>query len=294
MAQLTISQIVKESAILIGLEEPAGTIVGSTDRDIKKLLLYAIETGRELRNLYYFPQLKRLHTFQTVSGQNQYKLPGDFWSMIPSTQWDQTNSWRMFGPLNSEEWNTFQYGVVSSITRKRFRVSGSDIDGGQYFVEPTPQTTDTLSFEYITSQWFHPEAWNEGFPVNLGDFRSASGNIYLAATSGTMGATRPTHTSGGVSDGSIVWVYVPSQIYGNNQRFQKDNDIPLIDDDLIIMGTVFRYLRKQGMDYSLEGEQYRRAARKRLTRLESAPTINMGQTGLSRFLSYDNIPEGGY
>ncbi len=41
---------------------------------------------------------------------------------------------------------------------------------------------------------------------------ASDGNVYRAVTGGTSGATKPTHTSGQVSDGGVVWEYVSARL----------------------------------------------------------------------------------
>ncbi len=294
MAQLTIAEIVKQVAIDVGLEEPTGTITTSTDKDIKQILQFSLGIGRELRNKYYWPQLKKEGTITTSNGVNQYALPGDYWQMISGTQWDQTNSFRMKGPLSDSEWTTFQHGIVSSTSRKRFRVSGANTDSGRFFIDPTPSAAETLSFEYLRKQWIFPVAWVTSTGYTSGDIVSANGNLYSAGSTATSGATRPSGTTTS-SDGTITWTYVPTQLYGDsNQRWQADTDFPLLDDDLIIMGVVWKYLKRKGFDYQEEKAIYEKECRDRLTRLEGAPILNTAETGLTHFLSYDNIPESGF
>lgn len=59
----------------------------------------------------------------------------------------------------------------------------------------------------------HLGAWREGRAVTAGDYVTASNKIYQAATTGTTGATVPSHTSGTVSDGSVEWDHVYSPSY---------------------------------------------------------------------------------
>lgn len=50
-------------------------------------------------------------------------------------------------------------------------------------------------------------AWATGVAITAGLFRYNAGKIYEATSSGTTGATPPTHTSGTVSDGGVNWLY---------------------------------------------------------------------------------------
>lgn len=289
---LTIAEIVKQAAIDIGKDEPSGTITTSTDKDIKQLLQFSLKTGRELRDKYLFPQLKKHYEITISASDDQYNLPGDMWKMIPGTQWNQTNSWKLFGPLNDQEWNTLKYGVVAVGTRKKFRVFGGNEDSGQFFIDPEPSTNETISFDYIRKQWILPKAWAASTAYSSGDYVSANGNIYTAGSTDTSGSTRPSHTSGTGSDGTITWTYVSDQLYGSsNERWQADTDISLIDADLLILGTVWRFLKRKGLDYQEEKREYEMQCSNRLSRLQGAPILNF--SGDSPIF-VENVPEGNF
>lgn len=51
-------------------------------------------------------------------------------------------------------------------------------------------------------------AWASGQSVTAGQVRSNAGKLYQAQTSGTTGATAPTHTNGTASDGAVDWLYL--------------------------------------------------------------------------------------
>lgn len=51
-------------------------------------------------------------------------------------------------------------------------------------------------------------AWVTSTAYTAGDFVRNANKLYLAATTGTSGATAPTHTSGTVSDGGVNWLYI--------------------------------------------------------------------------------------
>lgn len=291
---LAISDIIKQAAIELGLQEPSGTIVTSTNPQIKRLVQAAVQTGRDLRANYFYPQLKKLHTFTTTTSV-QYPLPSDFFKMIPGAQWDTTNNWRMGGPLDDPTWYLFQYGTVSSLARTLFYIAGYDTLAGQFQVNPDPEAGHVLAYPYIRSQWFFPLAWTEGEIIaGAGEYRSSAGNIYVSDGAGTTGATAPDWTTGSDSDGGVNWTFVPTQTYGAGEKFAADTDFCLVDDDLFIMGVKYFYLQSKGMDYAAEEALYKRTAQERQIRMTSAPILNMADNGLNQWLGYDNIPEGDY
>lgn len=52
---------------------------------------------------------------------------------------------------------------------------------------------------------------------------TAAGNAYIAASTGTTGATIPSHTSGTVSDGGVSWTYVSKWDQGATRWFFQDD-----------------------------------------------------------------------
>ena len=52
--------------------------------------------------------------------------------------------------------------------------------------------------------------WEANKSVSRNDIRKSGNNYYKAITNGTTGTIKPVHTSGSVSDGGVVWLYVHS------------------------------------------------------------------------------------
>lgn len=50
--------------------------------------------------------------------------------------------------------------------------------------------------------------WKTGVAVRVGDHRRNANKVYVANTAGTTGAAPPTHLSGVVTDGTVLWAYV--------------------------------------------------------------------------------------
>ena len=69
----------------------------------------------------------------------------------------------------------------------------------------TPTVTDgTVIWSYIAG-WL---PWVTSQSVTSGDYRKNASKVYVAKSSGTTGATAPTHTTGAASDGTVSWAYV--------------------------------------------------------------------------------------
>lgn len=65
-------------------------------------------------------------------------------------------------------------------------------------------------FDTSDSTWRTPMkgAWRTGRAYTSGDFVLANFKLYQASTTGTSGATKPSHSTGTVSDGAVDWLFV--------------------------------------------------------------------------------------
>lgn len=64
--------------------------------------------------------------------------------------------------------------------------------------------------DHSSPQWFAPAkgGWRTGKSYTSGDYITANNKVYQASTTGTSGATAPSHTSGTVSDGGVDWLWI--------------------------------------------------------------------------------------
>ncbi len=53
--------------------------------------------------------------------------------------------------------------------------------------------------------------WATGQVVSIGSYRNNANKVYYATNTATTGVTPPTHTSGTVTDGGVLWTYVGNQ-----------------------------------------------------------------------------------
>ncbi len=66
------------------------------------------------------------------------------------------------------------------------------------------------NFDHSDSAWRTPMigAWRAGLAVTSGDYCLANFKLYQSGTTGSTGATKPSHTSGLVNDGTVDWTFV--------------------------------------------------------------------------------------
>lgn len=196
---------------------PAPTaLIGSTDTLVLQYLNLTYNTCRELRSEMFWPQLKRFWSFTLQSGRAQYQLPGDYYSGIPQTQWDQQNRWEMTGPLTDREFNYRRYGYITIENKKAYRIWGPDANsaspGGQFYIDPVPNSNNVnapMSYEYITKSMFLPANWAASIAYTTTNYVNNYGYIYKCSSNGTSAASiGPTLANGTAKDGGVFWLYV--------------------------------------------------------------------------------------
>lgn len=99
-----------------------------------------------------------LSDFPTAAGtaasltfpQIAYALPSDLQYFITDTQWDRNFRWQMVGPLDAQEWQTLQSGLMPTGPRFRFRVMNNLM-----YINPPPSATqtDTIAYEYVSNAY---------------------------------------------------------------------------------------------------------------------------------------------
>lgn len=151
----TLLQMSQDVTDEIGVERPS-TIIGNTGNDTaKRLLQVAQRTGKELSKTHYWTVLQTEHTFNTASSTASYNLPSDFDRMIPYTQWDRANEWRLSGPRSPQDWQFIKSGVAEEGPRREYRIK-PDSGTNKFFISPTPSASEAgeeLVFEYISKNW---------------------------------------------------------------------------------------------------------------------------------------------
>lgn len=220
-------------------------IIGSTDVTTKKLLATANRIIREAGDAYIWPQLTKQYTFTLVSGQATYALPEDINFQLSETMWNQSEEWYVYGPLSPQDRQYLESGTITSYPYQRFSILGSGLR--RIKIDPTPGSDvagQTMILEYVSKRPIAPKSWSASMTVSSADtYIEYDGNYYISVSSGTTGATAPTHTTGDVSDGGVTWRYV-SAAY---DRFQADTDVCLIDEKVIEQGILERFAERQGV-----------------------------------------------
>lgn len=223
--------------------------------------------GDNLRNRpFQWPQLKRGYTFTTQTGVTKYKLPGDFYRLLDTSQWDVTNKWPLAGPSSDFYMTARQFLAISVTTQKAYRILGpvnylyNFNDGfypiitksaGDFEIDPAgSNNTDQLFLGYLSGNWIWPQAWVANTLYAQNDIRSGDGYVYICNSPGTSSIVRPNVATGKFSDGTAQWtVYNQSYPCSPSNAALSDNDVCLFDDDTMIEGMRWAYREVKVQDF---------------------------------------------
>lgn len=115
---------------------------------------YVTSIGTTTIDISDYPQGAHVANSLTF-GQIGYALPSDLQFFLAQTQWDRAFRWQMVGPLDAQQWQILQSGLMPSGPRIRWRVYNN-----LFWVNPIPgiTQTDTIVFEYISSAFCNSSA----------------------------------------------------------------------------------------------------------------------------------------
>lgn len=144
---MTLLTMANEAQGLLSI--PRSTVVASsTDLNVRLLLSLANQEGRELARRHGWESLITEKTFTSIASITQTgAVPGDFDRIVNESMFNRSQTRRVAGPLNAEEWQSQQALSVSLLT-DAFRIMGGNI-----LLTPTPEAGDTYAYEYITKNW---------------------------------------------------------------------------------------------------------------------------------------------
>ena len=286
----SIKQILDQFCYRMNIPPPASYVNNNTPAARQYVSLFKF-IGDNLRNRpYQWPQLKRGYYFNTVNGQSRYQLPGDFYRLLDSSQWDTTNQWPMRGPISDLQWAIREFAVVSLQTRKGYRLIGptdylftntpyAQRSRGWFEITPAgDDTVDELFLGYISSNWIWPFDWIATTAYGLGDTISGDGYMYICTTAGTSGTTRPSVSTGTEVDGTVTWtVYIGPYELGGATTL-SDNDRCLFDEDVMIEGMRWAYLRAKGQDYQHERVDWENELKSAFARFNGPVRVNLADS----------------
>jgi hypothetical protein len=168
-----------------------------------------------------------------------------------NTHWNQEEYLPLLGPASDGDFTTLLYSGASSTTNYTWRPFGRDENpasaGGQFSVNPTPSSAETLGFEYITRSYLLPINWSASTSYGASAYCNASGKIYQKGSgTATSGTVVPSHSTGTGSDGTITWTHISAPY----ETIVADTDLVVFDDDLVKLGIRAKWIEEKGGDYA--------------------------------------------
>jgi hypothetical protein len=305
---LTIKQTIDNFCYRLNIPAQS-SYAGSTGPAALQYLSLFEFIGNNLRNRpFNWPQLKRGYTFTTETDERRYQLPGDFYRLLNSTQWDTTNQWPMLGPISDANYTMREFAVVSQSTFKAYRLLGptgylystspySQRSAGSFQIDPPGENnTDELFLGYISSNWIWPRDWVASTVYAAGAIRSGDGYVYRTAAGGTSGATRPNWTTGSDTDGAVTWtVYTEPYVPNSSNSDLNDSDLCLFDDDLMIEGMRWAWFRAKKQGYEQELMDWENMVRGAVSRFNGPTRINICEENNGLWeQGFPRIPDGGW
>lgn len=283
---MNVLTLIQDSCRELKLPVPS-SVYSSTDREIQLLMALLNLEGAELRARYLWTVLNKEFTFDTVAGVSAYALPTDFDFECFNTQWDRTSHWQLRGPLDAQTWQARKSGIVTVLPRFGFRVRGAS--STPLNLEPVPDGTRQLVFEYQSTNWLRPAAnWTTVTAFAAGSYCAYNGNVYQTTAGGTTGATPPTHNTGSVSDGAVIWTFA------SYDRVLADTDVLILPPQILKAGVKWRWKRENGMEWQTYLTEAEDSARLAVQSGRSASDIAVTPHRGSALITMYSIPDGGF
>jgi hypothetical protein len=147
----TASDVVNTAALELGLiSEPlVDPYVGVRDPNIILLRSLLATLGQNLVRQHPWQELQREAVYTITAGQSVYDLPLGYDRVLPTTEWDRSNSTPMNGGLTPRDWQDIK--GVDSATGPPLQYR---IFGGKLHVQPDVDTPPgAVAFEYVSNLW---------------------------------------------------------------------------------------------------------------------------------------------
>jgi hypothetical protein len=219
-------------------------IVTSSDVTTKQLLAIAQRINHEIGDQYPWPKLYASGSITLVGGQATYSLPAAFSWYHYETFWNSSNRWRILGPMSPQEYAEVRGYGLNTTVYQRFQIRG--VTNSELLISPTPsaaQNNNIIIFEYVADRSARPRTWTTSTTYGVNSYTFYNGNYYETASGGTTGATPPTHTSGSVSDGGVLWTYYN----GAYSDFLADTDETVFNQKTLELGMLERFAEIHGL-----------------------------------------------
>ena len=97
--------------------------------------------------------VSRRQEILTVTDQEEYALPVDFYSAIALSWWDNSNRWRMIGAATANQWEFYKNREIEATVRRIYRIFRSETSNDNVIhIFPTPTADgEKLRYEYYSN-----------------------------------------------------------------------------------------------------------------------------------------------
>lgn len=146
----TLLQLVNAVLPEIGFPQ-VSTVVGNANQTARLALSLANRHGQSMSKHDWRILVKR-NVITTVAGADSYSLPSDFDRFIHDTEWNETSTIKMDGPLPDDYWQADLSGLVTVTINNRFQVR-ADGNSPRLFIRPVPTAAENVTFFYISNAW---------------------------------------------------------------------------------------------------------------------------------------------
>lgn len=188
---------------------------------------------------YPWPALFKAGAITTVASQATYELPADFSHYHYDTWWNQSDSWRMYGPLSPQEYADIQGFGLTDLAEDTFQIRG--MTDSQLTIVPTPAASgDIIIFEYAAKRYAKPRTWEAGQTVAAGDYCFYNGVYYTASSAGTTAGSAP------ASDSGVTWAVYS----GAYETFLADTDEPVLSAKVFEYGVFERFAEIKSLTFA--------------------------------------------
>lgn len=159
----TTKSIVNTAAVELGLYgnsadfDDATNPYVSTDASVMLLCRLLTTCGRELVDMFEWPQLETTFGAETVEGMPYYPMFPGIRSLVPQTAWNLSTRMPMIGPLSEQQWSAITSRQVGVTLNLMFKISYQRSTPPRWILELASGTStpggQSFLMQVRTAQW---------------------------------------------------------------------------------------------------------------------------------------------
>lgn len=198
-------------------------------------------------------------------GQADYPLPSDFERPIDNTFWDRSRFWAMRGPLSPQQWQLYKSSVIGQASiQRRYRFRSVYASGAATIGGPGIGTGGIGSLP----------AYRTYLSIDPYPFDNGSQLVFEYVSNG--------------------WCQSVQGIPQKEWLADTDTMIDPVMEYLCRLSIKYRLLRRLGLSYSEELDEYERQVDKAMAHDGGAAILNMTNNDHLSLIGPWNLPETGY